>query len=135
MKLKIEFANNECQRTIWTTETILIARRNPAREHYKNAYFLLRQFDPTWFMTNFLQHISTPDSRRFVMQHMRGSRTFCHSGSNFDSGTVSGQHRPASETPFKFRWPQDHPNLKFPFEKFRSQQTLKNYCNKKMNAN
>ena len=40
MNLKIEFAKNKCLGTIWSTEMIPIARTYPAREHYKNAYFL-----------------------------------------------------------------------------------------------
>ena len=40
MNLKIEFAKNKCLGTIWSTEMIPIALTYPAREHYKNAYFL-----------------------------------------------------------------------------------------------
>ena len=40
MNLKIGFVINKCLCTIWSTEMIPIARTYPAREHYKNAYFL-----------------------------------------------------------------------------------------------
>ena len=40
VKLKIEFAKNRCLGISWPTEMIPIARTCPAREHYKNAYFL-----------------------------------------------------------------------------------------------
>ena len=40
MNLKIEFAKNKCLRTIWFTVMNPIARTYPAREHYKNAFFL-----------------------------------------------------------------------------------------------
>ena len=40
MNLKIELAKNKCLGTIWLTEMISIACTYPAREHYKNAYFL-----------------------------------------------------------------------------------------------
>ena len=40
MNLKIEFAKNKCLGTICSTEMIPIASTYPAREHYKNAYFL-----------------------------------------------------------------------------------------------
>ena len=40
MKLKLGFAKNKCMCTIWSTEMIPIARTYPAREHFKNAYFL-----------------------------------------------------------------------------------------------
>ena len=55
MNLKIEFAENKCLGTIWSTEMNPIAGTYQAREHYKNAYFLLLyNLTPTWFMTNFL---------------------------------------------------------------------------------
>ena len=57
VNLKIEFAKNRCLGTIWSTEMIPIAWTYPAREHYKNAYFLwLYNLTPTLFMTNFLWH-------------------------------------------------------------------------------
>ena len=40
MDLKIGFEKNKCLCSIWSIEMIQIARTNPAREHYKNAYFL-----------------------------------------------------------------------------------------------
>ena len=40
MNLKIVFAKNKCLSTIWSTEMIPTACTYPAREHYKNAYFL-----------------------------------------------------------------------------------------------
>ena len=40
VNLKIEFAKDMCLSTIWSTEMNPIARTSPAREHYKNAYFL-----------------------------------------------------------------------------------------------
>ena len=40
MDLKIEFAKNKCPGTIWSTGMNPIALTYPAREHYKNAYFL-----------------------------------------------------------------------------------------------
>ena len=40
MYLKIGFAKNKCLGTIWSAEIIPIASTCPAREHYKNAYFL-----------------------------------------------------------------------------------------------
>ena len=40
INLKIELAKNECLSTIWSTEMIPIACTYPAREQYKNAYFL-----------------------------------------------------------------------------------------------
>ena len=40
VNLKIEFAKNKCLSTIWSTEMIPIVGTRPAREHYKNAYFL-----------------------------------------------------------------------------------------------
>ena len=57
MNLKIVFAKKKCLRTIWSTEMNPIAWTYPAREHYKNAYFLwLYNLTPTLFMTNFLNH-------------------------------------------------------------------------------
>ena len=40
MNLKIEFAKNKCLVTIRSTEMNPIVLTYPAREHYKNAYFL-----------------------------------------------------------------------------------------------
>ena len=40
MNLKIGFAKNKCLCIIWSTEMIPIATVYPAREHYKNAYYL-----------------------------------------------------------------------------------------------
>ena len=58
MKLKIEFAKNKClsfNGTIRPIETIPIALINPAREHYKNIYFIELhlvngQFSFTYFL-------------------------------------------------------------------------------------
>ena len=48
MNLKIKFAKNKCLGTIWSTEMIPIAWTYPARERYKNAYFLwLNNLTPT----------------------------------------------------------------------------------------
>ena len=48
MNLKIEFAKNKCLGTIWSTEMIPIAWTYPAKECYKNAYFLwLNNLTPT----------------------------------------------------------------------------------------
>ena len=40
MNLKTGFAKNKCLGTIWSSEMNPIASAYPAREHYKNAYFL-----------------------------------------------------------------------------------------------
>ena len=40
LNLTIEFAKNKCLGTIRSTEMNPIACSYPAREHYKNAYFL-----------------------------------------------------------------------------------------------
>ena len=40
LNFKIEFAKNKYLGTIWSNEMSPIARTYPAREHYKNAYFL-----------------------------------------------------------------------------------------------
>ena len=40
LNFKIEFAKNKYLDTIWSNEMNPIARTYPAREHYKNAYFL-----------------------------------------------------------------------------------------------
>ena len=40
MNLKIKLAKNKCLGTIWSTEMIPIALTYPAREHYKDPYFL-----------------------------------------------------------------------------------------------
>ena len=55
--LKIWFAKNKFLGTIWSPKMNQTAWTYPAREHYKNAYFLwLYNSTHTWFMTNFLQH-------------------------------------------------------------------------------
>ena len=57
MNLKIGFAKNKCLGTIWSTGMNQIAWTYPAREHYKNAYFLwLYNLTPTWILTNFHEH-------------------------------------------------------------------------------
>ena len=57
LNLEIEIAKNKCLSTIWSAEMNSIAWTYPARQHYKNAYFLWHyKLTPTWFMTYFLQH-------------------------------------------------------------------------------
>ena len=68
MILKIEFAKNKCQSTVWYIEKIPVAWTYPAREHYKNTYFLcFYNLTPTWFLVNFLVHILTPGCKRYAM--------------------------------------------------------------------
>ena len=57
MNLKIKFAKNNCLDTICSTEMFQIAWTYPAKEHYKNAYFLwLCNLTPSVLMANYLWH-------------------------------------------------------------------------------
>ena len=67
INLKIEFAKDMCLSTIWSTEMNPIAWTYPAREHYKNTYFLwLYNLTPLGSWPVFFNTISTPDCKRHV---------------------------------------------------------------------
>ena len=69
MILQIAFAKNKCLSTIWYTEKIHVARTYAAREHYKNANFLLfYNLTLLGFWSIFFYTFLTPGCKRYVMQ-------------------------------------------------------------------
>ena len=54
MNLKIEFAKNKCLGTIWSTEMNPIVELIQQESIIKRLFPVALQFDPTWFMNNFL---------------------------------------------------------------------------------